>query len=77
MDLKTAIETVDRDYFELTGDHEDRVDVVTEARRTVDAAELTKMADSGEAPEVVDAYRVVIEATDQEIIDALNAMPAK
>lgn len=71
MDLKTAIATVDQDYFELTGDHEDVVDVVASARKNIDDAELAEMLRVGEAPEVVDAYRMVIEASDEEVSAAL------
>lgn len=71
MDLKTAIALVDKDNFDLTGDYEDRAEIVAEARKGVDAAELVEMLRSGETPEVVDAYRAVIRATDEEIAAAL------
>lgn len=71
MDLKTAIALVDKDNFDLTGDYEDRAEVVAKARKGVDAAELVEMLRSGEIPEVVDAYRAVIRATDEEILTAL------
>ena len=71
MDLKTAITAVDKDYFELTGEYQDRAEIMAEVRKGTDTAELAEMLRSGEAPEVVDAYQVVVEASDEEILTAL------
>lgn len=73
MDLKTAIALVDKDNFDLTGDYEDRADIVSGVRTSIDEAELAEMLRVGESPEIVNAYQTVIRATDEEITAALTS----